>query len=67
MKIQYFFHPEKGSFNNYVDKKGWVGGQSNVYMGQIDIVEIGPKCIFLSTRGRWVVKKGENFVYVVIE
>ena len=22
----------KGAFNNYVDKKGWVGGQSNVYM-----------------------------------
>ena len=23
----------KGSFNNYVDKKGWVGGQWNVYVG----------------------------------
>ena len=20
-----------GAFNNYVDRKGWVGGQSNVY------------------------------------
>ena len=22
----------KGPFNNYVDKKGWVGGQLNVYV-----------------------------------
>ena len=22
----------KGALNNYVDKKGWVGGQSNVYV-----------------------------------
>ena len=23
----------KGSFNNYVDKRGWVDGQTNVYLG----------------------------------
>ena len=22
----------KGTFNNYVDKKGWVGGRSNIYV-----------------------------------
>ena len=41
----------KGSFNNYIDKKGWVGGQSNVYMGKIDAVRIYPKGLILSTRG----------------
>ena len=25
-----------GAFNNYVDRKGWVGGQSNVYAYNID-------------------------------
>ena len=58
---------DKGSFNNYIDKKGWVGGYSNVYVGKIDIVKMGPKSLLLSTRGRWVVEKGQNFVYVVIE
>ena len=57
----------QGSVNNYVDKKGWVGGQSNVYVGFIDLVKMGPKSLFLSTRGRWVVKKPQNSVYVVIE
>ena len=26
-KVRYL----KGAFKNYVDRKGWVGGQSNVY------------------------------------
>ena len=28
---------------------------------------MSPKCLHLSTRGRWVVKKAQNSVYVVIE
>ena len=51
----------------YVDKKGWVGGQPNVYVGYMDIVKRGPKCLLLFTRGRWVVKKAQNSVYVVVE
>ena len=39
----------QGSFNNYADKKGCVGGQSNVYVGQIDIVKMRPKGLLLST------------------
>ena len=29
--INSFLHSNKGAFKNYVDKRGWVGGQSNVY------------------------------------
>ena len=25
----------KGAFKNYIDKKGWVGGQSNVYAHKV--------------------------------
>ena len=32
--ISYSSH--KGSFNNYVDMKGWVGGQSNVYAHKVN-------------------------------
>ena len=27
----------KGSFNNYIDKKGWVGGQPNVYTANVKL------------------------------
>ena len=56
-----------GSFNNYVDKKGWVGGWLYVYVKWIDTGKLGLKSLLLSTRGRWGVKKGQNSVYVVIE
>ena len=39
----------KGSFKNYVDRRGWVGGQSNVYV--IKKVSVNK----LSTRGGKVV------------
>ena len=28
-------YPVKGAFNNYVDKRGWVGGQLNVYAHKV--------------------------------
>ena len=34
--ISYYFpilHLDKGSFNKNIDKKGWVGGQLNVFVG----------------------------------
>ena len=59
----------KGSFNNYVYKRDWVGGQSNVCMGCIgqNSKKRVAKCLLLSTRGRWVVKKAQNSVNVVNE
>ena len=50
-----------------VDKKWWVGGQSNVYVRQIDLVKMALKSLLLSTKGRWVVKKAQKSVYIVIE
>ena len=50
-----------------MDKKGWVGGQSNVYVEYIDIVQMDPKCLLLSMRGKWVVEKAQNSVDVVLE
>ena len=43
-----------GSFKNYVDRKGWVGGQSNVYAHNVNDLFFLPHS---STRGRWVVNK----------
>ena len=31
-----YFEVSKGAFNNYVDRKGWIGGQSNVYAYKIN-------------------------------
>ena len=54
----------KGPFNNYVNSYRWVGGQSNVYAYSIN----GLFCLLrLFTRGRWVVKNGQNSVYVIVE
>ena len=53
----------KGPFNIYVNKERWVGGQSNVYYYKVNTL-FYLLCLF--TRGRWVVKKVQNSVYVVI-
>ena len=50
----------KGSFNNHVDKKGWVGGQKFAIFVHIHYIESVHK-------GRWVVKKEQNYVHVVYE
>ena len=42
-----------------MDKKGWVGGLKFAIF--VHIYHI------MSTRGRWVVKKDQNYVHVVIE
>ena len=54
----------KGPFNIYVNKERWVGGQSNVYYYKVNTL-FHLLCLF--TRGRWVFKKGQSFVYVNIE
>ena len=43
----------KGAFKNYVDRRGWVGGQSNVYESKYVLVNKQ------STRGGWS-KKAKN-------
>ena len=44
----------KGAFKNYIDKKGWVGGHTNVN----DFKKMTSfYLLLLSTRGWWVVKK----------
>ena len=53
-----------GAFKNYVDRRGWVGGQQNVYTFIVnDLFYL----LSLSTRGGWVVKNVQKPVYVVIE
>ena len=54
-----------GEFNNYVNSQKQVGGQSIVYVYNID----GPFLIFQGCLlgGGWVAKKGQNSVYIVIE
>ena len=39
------FDQPRGAFKNYVDRRGWVGGQSNVYVSKLVSVNK------LSTRG----------------
>ena len=53
-----------GAFENYVDRKGWVVGQSNVYANKVnDLFYL----LCLSMKGGWVATKVENSVYVVVE
>ena len=47
--------PSKGSFNNHVDKKGWVGGLNFVISVHIYYLKY-------IHGGRWVVKKEQNYV-----
>ena len=54
----------KGPFNIYVNKERWVGSQSNVYYYEKNTL-FYLLCLF--TKGRWVVKTGQNSVYVNIE
>ena len=51
-------------FNIYVNKQRWVGGLSNVYS---PMLKDSFSLLSLFTRGRQVVKKGQNSVYVNIE
>ena len=50
----------KGSFNNHVDKKGWVGGPKLTIFVHVWYMEN-------VHGGRWVVKKEQNYVHVVFE
>ena len=52
-----------GAFNNYVDRRGWVGGQSSVYAYKVNDLFL----LTLFVYKGWVVKKVKNTVYVVIE
>ena len=52
-----------GTFNNYVDRKGWVGGQSNVYGYNINDLFLFTSSVYKG----WVVQKVQKTVYVVIE
>ena len=54
----------QGAFNNYVEMKGWVGGQLNVYANQVKTTFY---LLYLPTRGGWVVQKVQKIVYVVSE
>ena len=54
----------KGAFNNYIDRRGWVGGQLNVYAHKVKDLFYS---LYWSTRGGWVVKIVQKSVYVVIE
>ena len=52
----------KGAFKNYIDKKGWVGGQSNVYTHKVkDIFSLT-----LSVYEGWV-GGHQKSVHIVIE
>ena len=50
----------KGPFKNHVDNRGWVGGL------KFDIF-VHVQYIKSVRRDRWVVKKEQNYVHVVIE
>ena len=52
------------SLQNPGQPMGWPGWPVAT---ALDIVRICPKSLLLSTRGRWVVNKGQNSVYVVVE
>ena len=49
-----------GSFKNHVDNSRWVGGLKFVIFVHV-------KYIKNVHGGRWVVKKGQNYVHVVCE
>ena len=51
---------DRGSFNNHVDKKRWVGGPKLSIFVHVYYIEN-------VHRGRWVVKKEQNYVHVVFE
>ena len=53
----------KGSFNNYVDRRERVGGQSNVYPYKVNDLFLFTPFVYEG----WVVKKVQKSVYVVIE
>ena len=59
-KWKFSIHLHKGSFKNYVDKIRWVGGQ-------IMPILVHVQCKKCPRGGRQVVKKGQNYVQVVIE
>ena len=54
----------KGAFTFYIDRRGWVGGQQNVYAYDVNDHFYS---LDLSTKGEWVVKNAQKLIYVVIE
>ena len=48
---------------NYVDRRGWVGGESNVYAHKVNGLFLFTSIVY----NGWVVKKVQNSVNVVIE